>query len=112
MLLELGQPDFLDLRDPKQPPPRRPDALTGERPIPGFVCPSEPRATAAHFPAPISYRATTGDTPRGENGAFAPGRQVRLADVEAGDGLSYTAAFAERLVGDGRKAPAAWNYAR
>jgi hypothetical protein len=51
------------------------------------------------LPAPVSYRAATGDGTRGDNGAFAPGRSWSLAAVEARDGLSYTAAFAERLVG-------------
>ena len=31
---------------------------------------------------------------------FAPGHVLSLAKVEAGDGLSHTAAFSERLVGD------------
>jgi hypothetical protein len=39
--------------------------------------------------------------PQGLNGGFAPGRRVRLADVEAGDGISYTAACSERLLGRG-----------
>jgi len=55
---------------------------------------------AGNFPAPVSYRATTGDSSAGDNGAFAPGRVKRLRDVEAADGLSFTAAFSERLVGD------------
>jgi hypothetical protein len=63
------------------------------------------------FPAPISYRAVTGDSPRGDNGAFAPGRTISLAAIEARDGLSYTAAFSERLVGDNRGGhPARHNY--
>ena len=60
----------------------------------------------------MSYRATTGDDPRGTDGAFAPGRRISLADVEKRDGTSFTAAFCERLVGDniaGKIAP--WNYA-
>jgi prepilin-type processing-associated H-X9-DG protein len=68
--------------------------------VPGFVCASDPNATAGMFPAPISYRATTGSSPPGDDGAFAPGRSIRLKDIEAADGLSFTAAFSERLVGD------------
>ena len=80
--------------------------------MPGFVCASDPSAIAGVFPAPVSYRATTGDAPDGRNGAFAPGREVRLAAIEASDGVSYTAAFSERLVGDNRpEHPARSNYA-
>ena len=40
------------------------------------------------------------------------GRRIGLTDVEQADGSSYTAAFAERLVGDGIEGHfAAWNYA-
>ena len=80
--------------------------------MPGFVCRSDANATSGLFRAPVSYRATTGDDPRGTNGAFAPGRRISLADVEKRDGTSFTAAFCERLVGDnvaGKIAP--WNYA-
>lgn len=79
--------------------------------IPGFACPSDPRALGDLHPAPTSYRATTGDATSGGSGIFAPGREVTLAEVEAGDGASYTAAFAERLVGDGGDSPNPWNYA-
>jgi hypothetical protein len=78
--------------------------------VPGFVCPSDPKATSALFPASISYRATTGAAPDGRDGAFAPGRQVPLPAIEAADGLAYTAAFAERLVGSGRNEPGLGNY--
>ena len=62
--------------------------------------------------APISYRATTGGDYLGRDGVFAPGRRIGLRDVEQGDGSSYTAAFAERLVGDGIADHfAAWNHA-
>jgi type II secretory pathway pseudopilin PulG len=111
MLGELGQPDFLSLGDPKKSPPLGTSKAIVERPIPGFTCPSDPRATEAVFPAPVSYRATTGDGTDGRNGPFAPGHPTRRADVEAGDGLAYTAAFAERLVGDGTNEPSLRNFA-
>jgi prepilin-type processing-associated H-X9-DG protein len=82
----------------------------GERLVPGFLCPSDPNATAGHFAAPVSYRATTGDAPDGRNGAFAPGRRTGLAAIEASDGVSYTAAFSERLVGNQRPVAALSNY--
>ena len=47
----------------------------------------------------------TGDSQLGDNGEFAPGRSWSLAAIEARDGLSYTAAFSERLVGSGGEGP-------
>jgi hypothetical protein len=112
LLIELHLPDLSELSDRNRPPPRRSNANPTERPIAGFLCGSDPNKTASLFPAPVSYRATTGDLPDGRNGAFAPGRRMSLADVEARDGTAYTAAFAERLVGDGRTgSPAPMNYA-
>jgi prepilin-type processing-associated H-X9-DG protein len=100
-LLEAMQlPDLSELKVDEPPPAPRPGQVPTEMPVPGFVCQSDPNATAGLFTAPISYRATTGDSADAGNGAFAPGRVLRLAQVEAGDGLSYTAAFSERLVGD------------
>jgi type II secretory pathway pseudopilin PulG len=111
LLDELSLPDLADVAGVETPPPRHLNPPRGERRVPGFVCPSDPNATSAPFPASISYRATTGDAPDGRSGAFAPGRRVTLAMIEAADGLGYTAAFAERLVGNGRNAPDPGNYA-
>src|SRR5262249_30268311 len=74
--------------------------VPAEVPVLGFTCSSDPNATAIQFPAPVSYRACTGDLPGGENGAFRPGRAISLKEIESRDGLSFTAAFSERLVGD------------
>jgi type II secretory pathway pseudopilin PulG len=111
-LLEVLQlPDLTELKDPKSPPQPRPGEVPDERAVPGFICSSDPNATAGWFTAPISYRAATGDTPAGDNGLFAIGRVLRLQDVEAADGSSYTAAFSERLVGDHQPYdPAPCNY--
>jgi prepilin-type processing-associated H-X9-DG protein len=107
----LVQPDLLGLRDATQPPKPLAAPPKGVR-VPGLACPSDPNATSRLFEASISYRANTGDTVHGEHGPFEPGRTVDSALVEAADGLSYTAAFAERLVGDGRDGEVApWNYA-
>jgi prepilin-type processing-associated H-X9-DG protein len=76
--------------------------VPGEVPVPGFVCASDPNATAGILTAPVSYRATTGGDRFGRTGAFAPGRALSLEDVEQTDGVSYTAGFSERLVGNGR----------
>ncbi|MFO0954052.1 MAG: DUF1559 domain-containing protein [Isosphaeraceae bacterium] len=100
LLETLGLQDFMDL-SPNAPAPRATGPVPGEVPVPGFVCASDPGATAGRFPAPISYRAATGSDEHGDDGAFAPGRKLSLAQVEQGDGSSFTAGFSERLVGDG-----------
>ncbi len=106
MLLEsLDLPDLTELRDPKARPGRRRGHVPGAMPVPGFICAADPNALAGRLPAPVSYRAATGDGPRGDNGAFAPGRSWSLAAIEARDGLSYTAAFSERLAGSGADGP-------
>jgi type II secretory pathway pseudopilin PulG len=111
MLETLQLPDFTELKDGKSLPRRGQGPVPGEIPVPGFVCGSDPNALAGRFTAPISYRATTGDNPAGDNGAFAAGGSVSLRSVEAADGLSYTAAFSERLAGDGQSGnPARHNY--
>lgn len=110
LLERLGLPDFLDLADPKSPPPTQPGLVVKEQPIRGFVCASDPDATAGAFPAPISYRATAGDTPDGRGGSFSPARRLSLAAIEAGDGTAYTAAFSERLVGSHRPVAGPRNY--
>jgi hypothetical protein len=80
--------------------------------IPGFLCQSDPYAFGGGAVSPVSYRATTGDQPRGLNGAFAPGRHTRLKTIDEADGLSFTAALSERLVGTQRDNDrAAVNYA-
>jgi len=112
LLEELGLPDLNEVTDTKGRPPKRSHLAQVERRVPGFVCASDPHALAGIFPAPVSYRATTGDAPDGRNGAFAPGRHVDNTQIEATDGSSYTAAFSERLVGDNTpEHPAPNNYA-
>ena len=102
LLQELGLPDLTGIDDPETPPKGKgePGGMPAERVIAGFVCPSDSNATGGLFPAPVSYRATTGATPDGRGGAFEVGRRLSLKQVEAGDGQSYTVGFAERLVGD------------
>lgn len=103
LLGELGLADFSALVDPRsRPPGSRPGPPPGPGRVPGFLCGSDPIATSNRFAAPISYRATTGSGTDGGDGIFAPGRRLAIADVEAADGVEYTAAFSERLVGDGQ----------
>ncbi|HWE37411.1 MAG TPA: DUF1559 domain-containing protein [Isosphaeraceae bacterium] len=111
MLDALGQEDFSALSPERKAPGRLANPTKAPRRIPGFLCPSDPNALSNLFHAPVSYRATTGSQPDGRDGAFAPGRRLSLAQVEAGDGQSFTAAFSERLVGDGRDEEATTNYA-
>lgn len=112
MILDTLQlPDLTELKDATTRPEAQPGLVPGEMPVPGFVCSSDPNATAGRFAAPISYRAVTGAGPAGDDGAFAPRRVVSLREIEGGDGLSYTAGFAERLVGDNQAQHAApFNY--
>lgn len=110
LLETLGVADFQGLQPGGTPPAKGP--IPGEIPVPGFVCSSDPNATSGRFAAPISYRAVTGSDRRGNDGPFAPGRRVSLAEVEQGDGSSFTAGFSERLVGDGHDGqPSDVNYA-
>jgi prepilin-type N-terminal cleavage/methylation domain-containing protein len=111
LLETLDLPDLTGLQDLQSPAPTKAGPVPGEVPVPGFVCASDPNATAGRFAAPISYRATTGATPAGDDGTFAVGHVLRLQNVEDGDGLSFTAAFSERLVGDNQaNHPAIANY--
>jgi hypothetical protein len=103
LLASLDLPDLTELRDGKTPPKGRTGHVTAEVPVPGFICASDPNALSGRLQAPVNYRASTGDTYRGDNGAFAPGRTWSFAAIERRDGLSYTAAFSERLVGSGNE---------
>ncbi len=111
LLLTMQLADFTELKDGKSLARPQPELVPGEMAVPGFVCPSDPNALAGHFRAPVSYRATAGDSPVEGNGAFAAGRVRSLKEIESADGLSYTAGFAERLVGDNKQEhPALFNY--
>jgi hypothetical protein len=111
LLESLQQPNLLGIADAQTPPAPRPGEVPGEVPVRGFVCSSDPNATSGQFAAPISYRACTGDSPAGDNGAFRPGRVMSMKEIQDHDGLSFTAAFSERLVGDNLAShPAASNF--
>ena len=105
MMLVLGRPDFSDVDDPRKSQPGRPLDEVVERTIPGLLCGSDPATARSAFPAPVSYRAVTGSRPDGSDGPFALGRPLRLSDIQSAAGAGYTAAFTERLIGDGRDGP-------
>lgn len=111
MLRTLGLPGFVGLTDPDRPPADRPGAPAGPLRLRGLICPSD-GAERPDAAAPVSYRATTGGSVDGRGGVFAPGRPpISLAEVEAADGLAYTAVFSERLLGSGVDASNPRNYA-
>jgi prepilin-type processing-associated H-X9-DG protein len=110
MLDVLGQPDFVDFESREKAPARSADRPLPR--IPGLICPSDRQAVDTAFDAPVSYRATTGDTPDGRHGPFALGWHGSMTDIEAKDGTGYTAAFSERLLGSGTSGVASvGNYA-
>lgn len=111
LLESLGVSSLLGLEPEGQNLDRLRAPLPETAPVAGFLCPSDPQALRSSFASPVSYRATTGDDPRGRDGGFAIGRRLGLKEIEAGDGLAFTAAFSERLIGDDARRPDAANYA-
>ena len=69
---------------------------------PNWVCPSDGQARGSPFEAAVSYRAVAGDDPEGRTGLFAPETPRTYEEVQQADGASYTAAFVERRLGNGR----------
>jgi type II secretory pathway pseudopilin PulG len=81
----------------------------GERPaVPaGLRCPAD---RTFGQPAASNYRANTGADSTGTTGPFAIGKRIAPAQIESGDGLAFTAAFAERLIGSGTTTPGMADY--
>lgn len=73
----------------------------------GLRCPSD-RVLSPN--SATNYRANAGHDARGETGPFAIGQSIRMQQIEAADGLSYTAAFGERLIGTGNPIAGLANY--
>ena len=111
LLETLSLPDLTSLSDPATPPKPIPNSAPGEIFLKGFVCPTDPYGTRDSKRAAVSYRATAGDDPSGTNGAFAPGRRLKISEVEDADGKSVTAAFSERLIGNSKPDASKVNYA-
>lgn len=109
MLDGLGVADFLGVDVLKKDARPSREAAPGGGVVPGFLCPSD-AAGFGRFGAPVSYRACVGSDFAGTDGPFAPGRSMDLHEVERRDGAAFTAAFAERLLGDGRDEPSRLNY--
>jgi prepilin-type processing-associated H-X9-DG protein len=109
MLDALGVADFLGVDVLKKEAPRSGGAAPAGGMVAGFLCPSD-AAGFGRFPAPISYRANVGSDAAGTDGPFAPGRSIDVHEVERRDGVAFTAAFSERLLGDGRDEPSRVNY--
>lgn len=87
-----------------------PKTVTGQGPnedaavltIPVFLCPSDHKEQNRPW-GPNSYRSCNGTSWSGRagDGLFGQGTAIRPAHVR--DGLSYTAAFCERVLGDDNK---------
>jgi hypothetical protein len=99
-LEQLAIPDFRDLSEPSKRLDRVPGLVLSETRVEGFVCPTDTVARVTKFAAPVNYRASTGSTADGLGGAFELGATTKLGVVEEKDGISYTAAYSERLIGD------------
>lgn len=108
----LGEPDFARVV-PDRPPQWNLDGpnVVAHR-VPGLLCPSDPGIGNLAMVAPSSYRFNAGDSPIGLNGPFAPGVFRTLSAIDEADGRAFTAAMAERLLGDGRAAASPSNYRR
>lgn len=77
-------------------------------PVPrGLRCPSDRQLTPL---TASNYRSNAGNDIQGSNGPFAIGRGASPKLVEAADGLGFTAAFAERMIGNGESVEKAVNY--
>ncbi|WP_165073596.1 DUF1559 family PulG-like putative transporter [Paludisphaera rhizosphaerae] len=111
MLAALGVADFIGINvEMKNLPELHAPTPEGSVPVAGFFCPNDVEALARRFSSPVSYRASVGSDLGGTDGAFAVGRGATLKEVERRDGLSFTAAFAERLLGDGGRERSRQNY--
>lgn len=77
--------------------------------IAGLRCPSD---RSIMLPLSTNYRANTGVNARGESGTFSIGSRQNLNEIEKLDGLAFTAAFSERLLGDGTNGESVQNYRR
>ncbi len=78
-----------------------------------FLCPSDAHNFVNVFSGPPgfnNYRASTGQGPKWSSGLLSPGKDGAFAMLECirprdvTDGLSHTAAFSEKIKGDGDKA--------
>jgi prepilin-type N-terminal cleavage/methylation domain-containing protein/prepilin-type processing-associated H-X9-DG protein len=111
LLQVVDEADFTTLRPDITPRAAQDLAPIVERRVQGFICPSSVGEVPADFTAPVSYRANAGSSTAGGDGPFAPGRRTSRLAIDAADGLAYTAAFSERLLGNGRPVESPDTYA-
>jgi len=109
MLDRLGAADFLGVDALGKTVKASATVVPAGGVVAGFLCPSD-AAAFGRFDAPVSYRACVGSDAAGSDGPFALGRPISAREVERRDGSAFTAAFSERLLGDGRDAPSRVNY--
>ena len=104
LLMELGLADLNELTDSPEPAAQSCRVLSHpERAhYPASSVPAIGSRLLVPSPLRVSYRASTGTAQDGRHRALSPGRHVSIAQIEASDGSSHTAGFAERLVGDHR----------
>lgn len=102
--LSLG--DFADVATQLKSTQKSDFKISPDR-VGGLRCPSD--RTLLPISA-TNYRANSGGDSLGKDGPFAIGKSVTMQQIEAADGLSFTAAFSERLIGDGSKEMKPANY--
>ena len=98
-------PDLTELRDPKTRPKATPGPGSGRDPGPRLHLCERSERPGGTFAGSRQLPGRDRRQPPRRQWRFAPGRSWSLAAVEARDGLSYTAAFSERLVGTGDDGP-------
>ena len=76
---------------------KKPDFNRNPQRIAGLRCPSD--RTLIPFIA-TNYRANAGSGARGDSGPFSIAISRKLQEIEKADGLSFTAAITERLIGN------------
>jgi len=97
---------FVDVRAQVDPATKRKKDARPAVPA-GLRCPAD---RASGTSSATSYRANAGSEPAGSSGPFAIGKRVTPGEVDAADGLAFTAAFAERLIGTATGPPGPSGY--
>jgi type II secretory pathway pseudopilin PulG len=104
--LTLKLNDFVNISDQTQSSKENSFDPLPER-VAGLRCPSD--RTLSPIGA-TNYRFNTGSEARGSSGPFAIGRSITMQQIEDVDGLAFTAAVSERLIGTGENMARSENY--